>query len=198
MDRSALPVAIIGSGPVGLAAAAHLVARGETPLLFESGATVAASVRSWGHVRLFSPWEFNIDPVAAERMEPSNRRRVLRALEVTLGSGTPFSSFGPGLGEHPETRYDQIGVWLPRDLLAERIRIAAQDLRGKLPRRINFFPSTGRVAVRKLHQQGDALLVQCQEQALATALLRQQDSGKGDKPAAWSVAAVNNNLDRTA
>ena len=85
-----------------------------------------------------------------------------------------------------------------RYLLAERIRIAAQDLRGKLPRRINFFPSTGRVAVRKLHQQGDALLVQCQEQALATALLRQQGSGKGDKPAAWSVAAVNNNLDQTA
>ena len=42
-----------------------------------------------------------LDPVAAERMEPTNRRRVVRALEVTLGSGQPFSSFGPGLEAYP-------------------------------------------------------------------------------------------------
>ena len=41
-----------------------------------------------------------LDPVAAIRMEPTNRRRVLRALEVTIGSGRPFSSFGPGLGTY--------------------------------------------------------------------------------------------------
>jgi tRNA dimethylallyltransferase len=68
-----------------------------------------------------------LDPVAAERMEPSNRRRVLRALEVTLGSGAPFSSSGPGLEEHPETRYDQVGVWLPRGLLTERIERRYQE-----------------------------------------------------------------------
>src|SRR5581483_10701585 len=38
------------------------------------------------------------DPVAAARMEPGNRRRIVRALEVTIGSGRPFSSFGPGVG----------------------------------------------------------------------------------------------------
>ncbi len=62
-----LPVAIIGAGPVGLAAAAHVLARGETPLVLEAGATAGASIRKWGHVRLFSPWQYNVDP-ASERL----------------------------------------------------------------------------------------------------------------------------------
>ena len=48
-----LPVAVIGAGPVGLAAAAHLVARGIEPLVFEAGDEVGASVREWAHVRIF-------------------------------------------------------------------------------------------------------------------------------------------------
>lgn len=59
-----LPVAVIGGGPVGLAAAAHLLERGLEPVVFEAGAAVGASIREWGHVRVFSPWEFNIDPAA--------------------------------------------------------------------------------------------------------------------------------------
>ncbi len=62
-----------------------------------------------------------LDPVAAARMTPSNRRRVVRALEVTLGSGRPFSSFGPGLTAHPPTPYRLAGVWLPRPVVAQRI-----------------------------------------------------------------------------
>jgi tRNA dimethylallyltransferase len=62
-----------------------------------------------------------LDPVAAGRMEPTNRRRVVRALEVTLGSGTRFSDHGPGLEEHPPTDMDLIGVWLPREVVARRI-----------------------------------------------------------------------------
>ena len=65
-DPDELPVAVIGAGPVGLAAAAHLVARGIEPLVFEAGDAVGASVRAWGHVRVFSPWEFNVDPVAGD------------------------------------------------------------------------------------------------------------------------------------
>jgi hypothetical protein len=65
MTREALPVAIIGAGPVGLAAAAHLVSRGEVPVVLEAGAEVGAAVRQWGHVRVFSPWRYNVDPVAA-------------------------------------------------------------------------------------------------------------------------------------
>jgi thioredoxin reductase len=60
-----LPVVIIGAGPVGLAAAAHLHTRGLRPLILEAGDTVGASVRRWGHVRMFSPWKFNIDAAAA-------------------------------------------------------------------------------------------------------------------------------------
>src|ERR1041384_943379 len=63
-DRSGSPVAVIGGGPVGLAAAAHLVTRGVPVKLYEAGETVAAHVRDWGHVRLFSPWRFNTDAAA--------------------------------------------------------------------------------------------------------------------------------------
>ena len=69
-----LPVAIIGAGPVGLAAAAHLVQRGETPLVFEAGGSIAASVRSWGHVQLFSPWRYVVDDVARGLLEETGWR----------------------------------------------------------------------------------------------------------------------------
>jgi tRNA dimethylallyltransferase len=62
------------------------------------------------------------DPLAASRIEPGNTRRLVRALEVTLGSGRPFSSFGPGLGAYPATtRFRLAGVWLPRAVLGARI-----------------------------------------------------------------------------
>ena len=60
-------VAIIGAGPVGLAAAAHVLERGLRPIVLEGGSSIAHSVRQWGHVQLFSPWEYNIDR-AAERL----------------------------------------------------------------------------------------------------------------------------------
>jgi thioredoxin reductase len=60
-----LPVVVVGAGPVGLAAAAHLVQHGIEPLVLEAGDTVGASVASWGHVRVFSTWRSNIDPAAA-------------------------------------------------------------------------------------------------------------------------------------
>jgi thioredoxin reductase len=69
IDAQSLPVAVIGAGPVGLSAAANLISRGIEPLVFEAGARVGASVREWGHVRVFSPWEFNVDPAAAELLE---------------------------------------------------------------------------------------------------------------------------------
>jgi thioredoxin reductase len=60
-------IAIIGAGPVGLAAAAHALERGLTPIVLERGSDVAHAVRQWSHVRMFSPWEYNIDK-AAERL----------------------------------------------------------------------------------------------------------------------------------
>jgi tRNA dimethylallyltransferase len=61
------------------------------------------------------------DPTAAARIEPSNARRVVRALEVTLGSGQPFSSFGPGIDAYPRTSFRLAGVWLPRAVVGQRI-----------------------------------------------------------------------------
>lgn len=67
--KDRLPVAVIGAGPVGLAAAAHLVTRGETPLVLEAGPGPGASVRRWGHVRTFSPWRYDVDGAAAALLE---------------------------------------------------------------------------------------------------------------------------------
>ena len=79
----------------------HEVARGGVPAL---------------HARLTT-----LDPEAAAKMEPSNERRVVRALEVCEGSGRPFSSFGPGLGTYPPSDVRQIGLRWDRAVLADRI-----------------------------------------------------------------------------
>jgi len=63
--QGSLPVAVIGAGPVGLAAAAHLLERGLEPVVIEAGDRVGAAVRDWGHVQMFSPWAFDIDRAAA-------------------------------------------------------------------------------------------------------------------------------------
>jgi thioredoxin reductase len=69
MSNDSFPVVIIGAGPVGLAAAAHVRARGLTPLVFESGARVGDGIRRWAHVRMFSPWKFAIDTACATLLE---------------------------------------------------------------------------------------------------------------------------------
>src|SRR6201996_9566865 len=64
-------VAVIGAGPVGLAAAAHLLERGLQPIVLEAGPEAGHAVRQWGHVQLFSPWEYNIDRAAARLLAPT-------------------------------------------------------------------------------------------------------------------------------
>ena len=64
-----LPVAVIGAGPVGLAAAAHLAERGMRTIILESGHRVGASVLEWGHVSLFSPWRYVVDAAARRLLE---------------------------------------------------------------------------------------------------------------------------------
>ena len=59
-----LPVAVIGAGPVGLAAAAHLIARGLPVKVYEAGPSVASNLRDWGHVRVFTPWRYCVDGAA--------------------------------------------------------------------------------------------------------------------------------------
>lgn len=71
MDTLSLPVAVIGTGPIGLAAAAHLLTKGETPIIFEAGESVGANIRAWGHVRLFSPWRELVDTASRTLLEAS-------------------------------------------------------------------------------------------------------------------------------
>ena len=68
-----------------------------------------------------------LDPVAASRVEPGNRRRIVRALEVTLGSGRPFSSFGPGLVTYPATSSLVVGLELDRSELDRRLAERFED-----------------------------------------------------------------------
>ncbi|MFI1887818.1 NAD(P)-binding domain-containing protein [Streptomyces jumonjinensis] len=70
-STAALPVAVIGAGPAGLAAAAHLTARGIESLVLEAGPTAASAVRGWSHVRLFSTWGEVIDPAAEKLLAPT-------------------------------------------------------------------------------------------------------------------------------
>jgi thioredoxin reductase len=99
MRHESLPVVIIGAGPVGLAAAAHVLSRNLVPLVFEAGATVGAGIRQWGHVRMFSPWKFNVDSAAAAILErygwsmpdgdeyPTGHDLVARYLEPLAATG---------------------------------------------------------------------------------------------------------------
>ena len=70
-----LPVVVVGAGPIGLAAAAHLVERGIEPLVLEAGAHAGAAVSGWHHVRLFSPWSEVVDPAAARLLGGSGWTR---------------------------------------------------------------------------------------------------------------------------
>ena len=94
-----LPVIVIGAGPVGLAAAAHLVERGLDPLVLEAGAHVGDAIRQWGHTQLFSPWRYNVDEAAARLLEaagwvapdpealPTGTELVERYLEPLAATG---------------------------------------------------------------------------------------------------------------
>lgn len=92
------------------------------------------------HARLQS-----IDPVAASRMEPTNRRRILRALEVTLGSGQPFSSFGPGLNHYPPTPFVMMALRWPPEVLDQRIATRYQE-----QIRAGFLTEVERLAATKM------------------------------------------------
>ena len=94
---SDLPVVVIGAGPQGLAAAAHLLERGLEPLVLESGLGPASAVAEWGHVRLFSAWPELVDSASARLLEPTgwtapddglpDRRGVDRRLPRPAGEG---------------------------------------------------------------------------------------------------------------
>src|SRR5205814_9406766 len=80
-----LPVAVIGAGPIGLAAAAHLILRGVPVRVFEQGPSVAFNLRSWAHVRLFSIWEQCLDEAAAALLKDTGWRGLPADILPTAG-----------------------------------------------------------------------------------------------------------------
>ncbi|MDJ0341037.1 NAD(P)-binding domain-containing protein [Streptomyces sp. H10-C2] len=70
-STTTLPTVVIGAGPVGLAAAAHLIEQGIEPLVLEAGPSAASAVREWSHVRLFSTWSEVVDPAAEKLLAPT-------------------------------------------------------------------------------------------------------------------------------
>jgi thioredoxin reductase len=100
-----LPVAVIGAGPIGLAAAANMVERGLTPLILESGARVASSMWDWGHVRLFTPWSYLTDPASVRllrgrgRWETPEESYVPYAIEVVEQYLDPIAAL-PQIAPH--------------------------------------------------------------------------------------------------
>ncbi len=102
MKQSDLPVAIIGGGPVGLAAAAHLVNSNREFVLFEAGNSVGANILSWGHVKMFSPWEYNIDSIA-ESLLIKNGIAIPNKTEIPHGKQLVEEYLKP-LSEIPEIK----------------------------------------------------------------------------------------------
>ena len=80
-----LPVAVIGAGPIGLAAAAHLILRGVPVRVFEQGPSVAFNLRSWAHVRLFSIWEQCLDEAALALLKDTGWRGLPADILPTAG-----------------------------------------------------------------------------------------------------------------
>ena len=99
-QTAALPVIVIGAGPVGLAAAAHLLARGLPVKILEAGSSVAAHVRDWGHIRLFSPWSYNIDRAARALLERHGWQAPKPSLHPT--GAELYAQYLKPLAEAPE------------------------------------------------------------------------------------------------
>lgn len=121
---SDLPVAVIGAGPVGLAAAAHLAGRGLQPLVLEAGPAAGAAVREWAHVRLFSPWSEVVDPAAEKLLAPTGwtrpdgasyptggewAERYLRPLAAALGDRVRFRTTVTGVSRAGRDRIVDAG-----------------------------------------------------------------------------------------
>ena len=170
--RGKRPVLVGGTGLYLRAVVDDLKIPGQFP-------EVAAEIEAEPDTVLLHSRLAELDPVGAARMEPTNRRRVVRALEVSAGSGRPFSSFGAGMRAHPPSPVHLVGLWLPRPVVVARIerRYVDQMEAGFLAevQRLAAGPSISLTAAQALgyrellaHMRGETSL----ERALATAVTR--------------------------
>ena len=139
-STATLPVVVIGAGPVGLAAAAHLAERGLPFLVLEAGAGPGAAIREWAHVRLFSPWRYNTDPAARRLMEaagwaapdpdilPTGAELVESYLEplAKLPALAPYIRYHARVTASSRLSYDRVRT-LGRDSAPLLVRLADGD-----------------------------------------------------------------------
>ncbi|HZS84319.1 MAG TPA: FAD-dependent oxidoreductase [Stellaceae bacterium] len=138
MNQASLPVAIIGAGPVGLAAAAYLLARGETPLVLEAGPAAGHAIRQWHHVRMFTPWRFCVDRAAAALLAtrgwspppaedlPTGGELVARYLEPLAAALAPYLHVNARVIAVSRQNTDKLRT-AGRERLPFVLRIAAPD-----------------------------------------------------------------------
>ncbi|CAL9611091.1 hypothetical protein SUDANB6_05651 [Streptomyces sp. enrichment culture] len=145
-----LPVVVIGAGPTGLAAAAHLVGRGIEPLVLEAGPAAGAAVREWAHVKLFSTWGEVVDPAAEKLLAPTGWTR-------------PDPAACPTGGDWAEQYLQPLA-----DILGERVRTGA---------RVNGVSRAGRDRVVDADREAQPFVVQvthadgCEERVFARAVI---------------------------
>ena len=134
---SDLPVIVIGAGPQGLAAAAHLLERGLEPLVLEAGDGPASAVTEWGHVRLFSPWPELIDKAAVRLLARSGWKApaggyptgaewvagYLRPLAEALGDRVRYGARVTGVSRRGRDRLVDAG----RDEAPFTVHVAGRD-----------------------------------------------------------------------
>ncbi len=138
MKSTSLPVAIIGAGPVGLAAAAHLLARGETPLVLEAGPAAGHAIRQWHHVRMFTPWRYCVDRQAAALLAtrgwspppadhvPNGGELVTHYLEPLAAALAPYIRFNARVVAVTRLDIDKVRT-AGRERLPFVLRVAAPD-----------------------------------------------------------------------
>ncbi len=134
-----LPVAVIGAGPVGLAAAARLARRGQPFVVLEAGDGPGASVREWGHVRLFSPWDLCLDPVAGAMLEeagwsPPPREELPTGRELVERYLEPLARL-PGIRRSVRYGHRVVGVTRQR---RDRLKGASPADRAEAPFLLRF------------------------------------------------------------
>ncbi|MGH1506312.1 MAG: tRNA (adenosine(37)-N6)-dimethylallyltransferase MiaA [Acidimicrobiales bacterium] len=168
-ERGANPIVVGGTGLYVQALVDDLDIPGQFP-------DVAAELEAEPDTAVLHARLAELDPAAATKMEPTNRRRILRALEVTVGSGRPFSSFGPGIDAYPPTAWTVVGLEIDRDTLDARIdaRYDAQLAAGFLDEvvAVEAGPGFGRTAAQALgyrelraHLAGECSLGEAMDEA---------------------------------
>jgi len=184
-DRGGVVLYVGGTGLYGRAVLDDFEIPGQYPRLRSELEARASSDLAVLYAQLSE-----LDPVAASRMEPTNARRIVRALEVTLGSGRPFSTYGAGLRTYGPVRVVQVGLRCDFELLDERIgsrfrewidQGLVEEVRA-LAQSPNGLSRTARQAVgyRELlrHVEEDAPLEECITEAITQSrrLARRQRS----------------------